>query len=222
MDKDKLKKAYEAVEMLRALDLPVSKEQLDTIYNLEENYLKEDVIPFIKGELNPLVKDMMGKFYLEVSYSKNDGLNVHYLNDFKTQENSRGRRKATETTHKSEKHITKDVQYDALKSVLGTKKKQATSLKVYREDNSVIEEASSALTLCETIKEIGAEKVYNLFIPLDGMYLVMKTKNSDVRSDLHYIGDGYYVNTHSNTMSKKRHLERIFRDLKLSWKVEIV
>lgn len=109
-----------------------------------------------------------------------------------------------------------------MKSVLGTKKKQATSLKVYREDNSAIEEASSALTLCETIKEIGAEKVYNLFIPLDGMYLVMKTKNSDVRSDLHYIGDGYYVNTHSNTMSKKRHLERIFRDLKLSWKVEIV
>ena len=82
----------------------------------------------------------------------------------------------TETTHKSEKHITKDVQYDALKSVLGTKKKQAASLKVYREDNSAIEEASSALTLCETIKEIGAEKVYNLFIPLDGMYLVMKTK----------------------------------------------
>ena len=109
-----------------------------------------------------------------------------------------------------------------MKSVLGTKKKQETSLIVYREDNSAIEEASSALTLCETIKEIGAEKVYNLFIPLDGMYLVMKTKNSDVRRDLHYIGDGYYVNTHSNTMSKKRHLERIFRDLKLSWKVEIV
>ncbi len=86
MDKDKLQKAYEAVEMLKALDLPVSKEQLDTIYNLEENYLKEEVIPFIKGELNPLVKDMMGDFYLEVSYSKNDGLNVHYLNDFKTQE----------------------------------------------------------------------------------------------------------------------------------------
>lgn len=222
MDKDKLQKAYEAVEMLRALDLPVSREQLDTIYDLEESYLKEEVIPFIKGEINPLVKNMIGDFHLEVSYSKDDGLSVHYVNNYGTQENNRGRRKATETNHKPEKQKTKEVQYDALKSVLGTKKKQSTSLIVYREDNSAIEEASSALTLCETIKEIGAEKVYNLFIPLDGMYLVMKTKNSDVRCDMHYLGDGYYVNTHSNTMSKKRHLERIFRKLNLSWRVEIV
>lgn len=222
MDNDKLKKAYEAVEMLKALDLPVSIEQMDTIYVLEENYLKEEVIPFIKSELNPLVNDLMGDFHLEVSYSKDDGLNVQYLNNYGTRENNRGSRKASETTHKSEKQKTKKVQNDELKIVFGTKKKQASTLIVYKEDNTVIEEATSALTLCETIKEIGVEKVYNLFIPLDGMYLVMKTKNSDVRSDMHYVGEGYYVNTHSNTMTKKRHLERIFHELNISWKVEIV
>lgn len=97
-----------------------------------------------------------------------------------------------------------------------------TGLRVTRSDGSIIQEEKAASTLCQVIKEVGAERVYNLFIPLDGMYLVMKTNYSNKRSDLHHIGDGYYVNTHSNTMSKKRHLERIFRDLNLSWKVEIV
>ena len=97
-----------------------------------------------------------------------------------------------------------------------------TGLRVIRSDGSVIQEERAASTLCQVIKEVGAEKVYNLFIPLDGMYLVMKTKGPNKRCDWHHIADGYYVNTHSNTLSKKRHLERIFSSLDLSWKVEIV
>ena len=222
MGNEELKKAYEAIEMLKALELPVSNEQMIKIYELEETYIKEEIIPIIKSGIEPLVKDMMGNFHLDVSYSKDDGLKVHYLNNYGNHENNRGRRKTTETTYKSEKPKTVEAQLDTLNTVFGTKKKQASTLKVYREDDTIIEEATSALTFCETIKEIGAEKVFNLFIPLDGNYLVMKTKNSDVRSDMHYVGDGYYVNTHSNTMTKKRHLERIFHELNLSWKVEMV
>lgn len=222
MENGELKKAYEAIEMLKALELPVSNEQMNKIYELEKTYIKEEIIPIIKGEIEPLVKDMMRNFHLEVSYSKDDGVKVHCLDNYGAHENIRGRRKATETTHKSEKPKTVEAQLDTLNTVFGTKKKQASTLKVYREDDTVIEEATSALTFCETIKEIGAEKVFSLFIPLDGNYLVMKTKNSDVRSDMHYVGDGYYVNTHSNTMTKKRHLERIFQALNLNWKVEII
>lgn len=222
MENGELKKAYEAIEMLKALELPVSNEQMIKIYELEETYIKEEIIPIIKSGIEPLVKDMMGNFHLDVSYSKDDGLKVQNIKNHKTHENSRGRRIVTETPRKSEKPKTEGAQLDGLNTVFGTKKKQASKLKVFREDDSVIEEATSALTFCETIKEIGAEKVYNLFIPLDGNYLVMKTKNSDVRSDMHYVGDGYYVNTHSNTMTKKRHLERIFHELNLNWKIEIV
>jgi hypothetical protein len=39
MDKDKLQKAYEAVEMLKALDLPVSKDQLNAIAEMERECL---------------------------------------------------------------------------------------------------------------------------------------------------------------------------------------
>ena len=38
---EELDKAYEAVDMLKALDLPISKAQLDDIERLEEEYGKE-------------------------------------------------------------------------------------------------------------------------------------------------------------------------------------
>ena len=97
MENGELKKAYEAIEMLKALELPVSNEQMYKIYELEKTYIKEEIIPIIKGEIEPLVKDMMGNFHLEVSYSKDDGVKVHCLDNYGAHENIRGRRKATET-----------------------------------------------------------------------------------------------------------------------------
>ena len=220
MDKESLQKAYEAIRMLKALDLPISREQMNSICELEEAYLKEEIAPFIMREVEPLVKEMMGDFLLEVSYSKDNGLNVQCLNSIlnEASENNRRRRKITKVIEENEAPLSKEIPA----RVLNAEKKQASTLRVYREDNTIIEEASSALTLCETIKEIGPEKVYNLFIPLDGMYLVSKVKNTNARSDMHYVGDGYYVNTHSNNKTKKRHLERIFHELDLRWKVEII
>jgi hypothetical protein len=93
---------------------------------------------------------------------------------------------------------------------------------VTRPDGSIIQEEKAANTLCQVIKEVGPEKVYNLHIPLDGNNLVIKGENPDKHSGIHYIGDNYYVNTHSNTISKKRQLERIFQALNLGWKVDIV
>ena len=62
MDKDKLQKAYEAVEMLKALDLPVSREQLNAIADLERECLMEEVTPRIMKILKPIVKNMNTSF----------------------------------------------------------------------------------------------------------------------------------------------------------------
>ena len=76
---EQLKKAYEAVEMLQALELPVSEEQLEGIANLEKEYLQQEVIPLLKQELEPLVSKLKSKFQLEATYNKNDGLVMHVV-----------------------------------------------------------------------------------------------------------------------------------------------
>lgn len=101
-------------------------------------------------------------------------------------------------------------------------KKKPSILRVYREDNSIIDLGIAAYTFCETIKEIGIEKVYGLKIPLDGMYLVNKGANPQYPSAQHDVGNGFFVNVHSNTATKKRQLERIFNTLGINWKVKII
>ena len=63
---DKLDKTYEAVTMLETLGLPVSNEQLIAIAQMEKEYLRDEIIPLIKQELEPMVVKMRNQFNLKV------------------------------------------------------------------------------------------------------------------------------------------------------------
>ena len=76
---NQLKKAYEAIEMLQALDLPVSDEQLRAIAKLEKEYLQDEIIPLLKQELEPYVSKLKGKFQMEVAFDKDEGLNMQLV-----------------------------------------------------------------------------------------------------------------------------------------------
>lgn len=101
------------------------------------------------------------------------------------------------------------------------KRKKSTTLRVIRANGSVLEKKKAADTLSQVVREIGVGKVYELKLPLDGMYLVTKGGNPQYPDAQHEVGCGYFVNSHSNTATKKRQLEKIFNALKLNWKVEI-
>ena len=67
---DKLEKLYEAVDMLESLELPVSYEQRAAIAQIEKEYLRNEIIPLIKQELEPLIKNMRNRFSLSIKYSR--------------------------------------------------------------------------------------------------------------------------------------------------------
>lgn len=73
---EQLKKAYEAIEMLKALDLPVSEEQLRGVAKLEKEYLQNEIIPLLKQEMEPYVEKMRSRFHLDISYDKESGLSI--------------------------------------------------------------------------------------------------------------------------------------------------
>jgi hypothetical protein len=101
-------------------------------------------------------------------------------------------------------------------------KKIITTIRVIRSDGSFIEHKKAAHTMSSTIQEIGNEKVYDLKIPMDGMFLVTQGGNPNYPSAQYDVGDGYFVNTHSSTATKRTQLEKIFSRLNLDWKVEII
>lgn len=102
------------------------------------------------------------------------------------------------------------------------KNRKKTILRVTRPDGSMIQDSKATVTLAITIQEIGVERVRNLNLSLDGMNLILIGENTLYPSQQYYLGDGYYLNTHSSTDRKKYHLEKMFKALGLDWKVEIV
>lgn len=102
------------------------------------------------------------------------------------------------------------------------KNRKKTILRVTRPGGSTIEDSKATITLAKTIQEIGVEKVRALNISLDGMNLILIGENTLYPSQQYYLGEGYYLNTHSSTDRKKYHLEKIFNALGLEWKVEII
>lgn len=85
---EQLKRAYEAIEMLKALDLPVSNEQLEGIAKLEKQYLQEEIIPLLKQELEPKVNRLKGKFQMEVTYDVEKGFSMNLLENIERRTSS--------------------------------------------------------------------------------------------------------------------------------------
>ena len=68
----------------------------------------------------------------------------------------------------------------------------------------------------------GVKTVAALGLPHDGDYLVSKKEHPKYAGAQRSLPNGYLLNTHSSTMTKKQQLEKISKALNLGWKVEIV
>lgn len=197
---DKLDKTYEAVAMLESLGLPVSNEQLNVIAQMEKEYLRDEIIPLIKQELEPLVKKMRNRFNLEVSYSKADGLDIQ-LKDPSRQ--SRSLFPAEEAK--------------------GYRKKKFI-IRVTFPDKRVSCHKIVSNTFADVIKYAGAKNVEPLGITLLGENIISSSlmENERYAAGQQEIEPGLYVCTYCDTERKLEILKTINRELNLNLIIEKV
>ena len=74
MKTEELKKAHEAIEMLKKLDLPIGEEQRRTLMELEKAYLEKEVLPAVINTIRPMFVDLKTSFQMTLKYSEKDGL----------------------------------------------------------------------------------------------------------------------------------------------------
>lgn len=79
MKTEELNKAHEAIEMLKALNLPVSEAQLEGIARLEKEYLQENIIPEVTREMTPFISQLRHRFKLKVSYRPEMGVSIDFV-----------------------------------------------------------------------------------------------------------------------------------------------
>lgn len=90
MDYEQLKKAYEAVELLKALSLPVSEEQMSAIAVLEKEYLQQTVVPYVKKELAPFLSSFVNRTKMRIDYSPIDGLSISIVGEQRPSQSESG------------------------------------------------------------------------------------------------------------------------------------
>jgi len=74
---ENLSTAYDAIELLESLGLPVSQEQLQQVKQLEQQYIDDVIVPHIQKECEPFLEDLIGGCHLVIDYSREKGLDIH-------------------------------------------------------------------------------------------------------------------------------------------------
>ena len=169
-----LDKAYEAVKMLESLGLPVSKETLDGIAQMEKDNLCNEIIPLIKQELEPLVGKMRNGFQLSLTYSKGKGLDISVVEP--------------QRQVKIEDPIEVDKSYRKKKSVI----------RVTFPDKRVSFHKKSSETFAEVIKYAGAKNVEQMGFEVLGKNLVSDSlfDNEKYKKYQREVSPGLYVCTY--------------------------
>ncbi len=197
---EKLDKAYEAVDLLENLGLPVSNEQLNAIAQMEKDYLRNEIIPLIKQELEPMVQKMRNSFNMKVVYSKGKGLDI--LLSEPNMQSSNQLQGTDDRNYRKKKFI----------------------IRVVFPDNRVSCHKIVANTFFDVIKFAGARNVERLGIMALGQNIITNVLHEKEQYHPYQreIEPGLYVNTFIDTDKKFEVLRMINRELNLNLTIEKV
>ena len=196
---EKLKIAYQAVDLLKSIDMPISVEQSNIIAGLEKDYLREEVIPLLEQEMLPLVEKMINNFDLEITFDTENGLDISVMDQPVTQL----------TLFDDDSPRTRQKRY---------------ILKVTFPDGRVSCHRIVWKTMNDVIRYAGPERVQQLGIMVAGLNLVSSELHELERYRLAQkeVAPGLYVYAHSSTNAKYEQILTISRQLDLGLKVEKV
>ena len=196
---EKLDKAYEGMEMLRNIGLPISKDQIKGIYDLEAQYLTEEVLPKLKEVMDPLVHKVMNGFKMVVTVGEQEEVNVELLPP------------ETENTVNQRETNSK-------------KRQKKFIIKVIYPDGHAVCSRMVWETLYDVVKYAGVQRVRKLGLWLRGANIISDQVEEDdrYRNSQKEVEPGVYLQTCSTTEVKYEQIKEINKQLSLGLKIEKV
>ena len=175
---------------------------------------KKEILPIVTETIAPALKQVQRELVLVVDYVPGSPISVHL---------SRKRNFTADIA--DAKEILPDPQVEH-KEIGKTGPKgeiaPATRLKITFADGHVIQEPQAAETFRKFVMEVGAERIRTLGMKQNKVPLISNTLDKKYKSSQKPVGNGWYLMTCSNTLTKKRDIERIANMFNIKIKVEIV
>lgn len=221
----KLETLYNSIRGLKELGLPLNEETLKAVDQLEEELIKNDVIPRLSDSIEPIITKIERPIVLVVDYIPGENLSVRLtrkrvITDEKetkqyplSAERKEAQEKIYETNEKAKKRKTE-------RTMKFSNKSKKTRLSVKFPDGTTIENSYAYETFIDVILKIGVEKVSELNMKWVGLPLVSKEKDDFYNQ--HETENGWWIVTHSSTNQKRLQLEEMSKKLKLNLDIEII
>lgn len=216
----KLQDYYRLFDMFKG---NLTDEQKRILESLEDQLIAEEILPAIRESVAPVLGNLRRPLSLIVDYHPELGIIVKTTRSEvvvreKTVKKYRipNQRKVNYGEILAESNQGQTIIQKELK------RSPATGLCIWISNNEFIQEVRASQTMARAIDIIGPNRVADLGIPHDGDFLVTKTKHHKYSREQQLLSDGYLVNTHSSTETKKKQLEKISDALQLGWKVDVI
>ena len=208
----KLSKLYAMIANAQELGIELGEDVYRQTDKLEEEIIKKEILPVIKEQIEPTLRQIKRDLTLVVDYVPDVSVRVRLS------------RESGLYNQDDFVDLTPDPQaeHGTRKGGKNIKRAPKSAIKIIRRNHSILQEATAANTLVTAIKEADPLKVRELGIICCKVPLVSTTKDEKYASKQVEVAPGLFVITHSNNMMKKDYLEHISKALKLGWRVEIV
>lgn len=211
---NKLEKLYQTVANCEELRLDLPNGVIDQITAMEEQLIKDEVLPLIHDNIEPTLKQVKRPLVLVVEYAPKGALRVNLS------------RKVNITAQISDaKEITPDPIVEHTEKKKGGKKvvlNPRTRLRITMPDGHIIEESTAQETLRQFILSVGVDRVRAVGLKVNKVPLVSNTIDPKYKTSQKSLGRGWYLMTCSDTATKKRQIETIATAIGIDVNVDIV
>lgn len=216
----KLQDYYRLFDMFKG---NLTDEQKSILEGLEDQLIAEEILPAISESVAPVLGSIRRPLSLIVDYIPEIGITVKTTrSEVVVQEKTVKKYEIPTKLPNAEQVTSKEPLDEKLLLKQPFKRSPATGLCVWIAPNEFVQEKKASLTMASAIEIAGPKRVADLAIKHDGDILVTKKKHPKYFGTQQPLSDGYLVNTHSNTETKKKQLDHISEALQLGWKVEII
>lgn len=210
-DEANLETLYNFIESSKKLGIDLPENILQQTAEVEEKLIREDVLPVLRDNIDPVLRQIKRELILVVEYRPEQPISVRISR-------KRNLSDLSEATLLTPDPVP-DIIRRATQQRVG-KRQPNRSLRVTMDDGSVICDIKDATnTFCDVLQRIGLMCVRQLGIMPSGINLISTSK--DENRQQRKVGN-FYIFTNRSTRQKADQLQEISDRLNLHMKIEVI
>lgn len=217
-----LKELYTTLRSLRDMNLPVDEKLLKAADSLEEKIIKEEILPSLSQNIEPLLSEIQRDLVLVVEYHPGEPISVALSRKAKISEIVDAKQLTPQPERVSLPISSKlpaivAEPHEPTKRVVNVTK----GLRVTFPDGTVVWHKQAIETFVDALRKIGLERIPMVGIEHGGYNLVDKRKRpTEAGRVWQHECDGWYVYSNISNSTKRDDLQKISDFFHLGLKIE--